>query len=698
MSGQEVRSGFIQACMKSDDDKGAKAILQTGAPLNRRMQLCKHESKKCFGIKGPSSPNSGRRFSIKIAEARPSVRRALAATSIVPDLSVDEDDDNDNEELIEDEGLDENHGDDPSPNENEGNADGDGMNHNENGDTESDEEGLNENLDAVYNDLIEEPSEKVPSNLYDPRVWDSLDDKWRDLLAVKGPDYTLDSPKDRLNKRFTSGLYTRHIHNGETSDRIWLEYCKEIDKAFCFCCKLFKKKPMITQLANEGYNDWSHVGVRLNEHEVSKAYIHNMATWIELQLRLEKDRTIDKSFQDHIIKEKEHWRKLLRMLISIVKYLAKYNLAFRGKNQRIDKENNGNFMGLVQMVAEHDKVVEEHLRRIQNKQIRYHYLSNVIQNELILMISSEIRGAIISRVREAKYFSVILDCTPDISHQEQMTLILRCMDVTVSPVKVDEYFIQFLNEDDTSGLGLFQELQMALTGLGLDIDNVRGQGYDNESNMKGHKQGVQSRLLDINPRAFYTPCACHSLNLTLCDIANCNIKAQDFFGVVQRIYSLFANSTKRWKILMDNLIGVTLKPLSTTRWESRVESIKAIQSQPLQIRQALLQLAENDKDTKIRSEAKSLAKYELEDFVFLLGMTIWYKILVTVNKVSKRLQEKDIPIDVAIELVNGLIISFRKYRETGFAEVMITAKTLAADLGVDPVFSEKQQIFRKKAF
>ncbi|XP_020271853.1 uncharacterized protein LOC109847021 [Asparagus officinalis] len=223
---------------------------------------------------------------------------------------VDEDDDNDNEELIEDEGLDENHGGDPSPNENDGNADVDDMNHNENNDTESDEEGLNENLVVVLNDLIEEPSEQVPANLYDPRVWDSLNDKRRDLLA---------------------------------------------------------KKPMITQLENEGYNDWSHVGVWLNEHEVSKMHIHNMATWIELHLRLDKGQTIDKSFQDHIMKEKEHWRKLLRRLISIVKYLAKYNLSFQGKNQRIDKENNENFMGLVQMVAQHDKVMEEHIRRIQNK-------------------------------------------------------------------------------------------------------------------------------------------------------------------------------------------------------------------------------------------------------------------------------------------------------------------------------------------
>jgi hypothetical protein len=33
--------------------------------------------------------------------------------------------------------------------------------------------------------------------------------------------------------------------------------------------------------------------------------------------------------------------------------------------------------------------------------------------------------------------------------------------------------------------------------------------------MKGKHQGVQKRLIDINPRALYMPCACHSLNLTL---------------------------------------------------------------------------------------------------------------------------------------------------------------------------------------
>ena len=47
--------------------------------------------------------------------------------------------------------------------------------------------------------------------------------------------------------------------------------------------------------------------------------------------------------------------------------------------------------------------------------------------------------------------------------------------------------------------------------------------------MKGKHQGVQRRLLDINRRALNMPCACHSLNLTLCDMEKSSRKAELFF-------------------------------------------------------------------------------------------------------------------------------------------------------------------------
>ena len=244
-----------------------------------------------------------------------------------------------------------------------------------------------------------------------------------------------------------------------------------------------------------------------------------------------------------------------------------------------------------------------------------------------------------------------------------MSLILRYVDISTNLIKVEEYFLGFLQVDNTTGKGLFNELVDVIKTLELDINDVRGQGYDNGSNMKGKNQGVQKRLLDINPRAFYTPCGCHSLNLVFCDMANFCPKAISFFGVVQRVYSLFSSSPKRWKILQDNIPNLTVKSLSQTRWESRIESVKAIRFQTPQIRDALLELAEVSEDPKIKSEAKCLATYELENFEFLLAMIIWYDILFAVNTVSKSLQKEDMQIDVAINQLKGLTSFFFRITE-----------------------------------
>lgn len=86
------------------------------------------------------------------------------------------------------------------------------------------------------------------------------------------------------------------------------------------------------------------------------------------------------------------------------------------------------------------------------------------------------------------------------------------------------------------------------------------------------------------------PCAYHNFNLTLSDMAHSCVKVVSFFGVVQCIYSLFFSSPKRWKFLFDNVLGLTVKYLSNTRWESRIKSDKAIRFQGPQLRFALLEL------------------------------------------------------------------------------------------------------------
>ena len=71
-----------------------------------------------------------------------------------------------------------------------------------------------------------------------------------------------------------------------------------------------------------------------------------------------------------------------------------------------------------------------------------------------------------------------------------------------------------------SGKGLLDAFLEKATELQLELSDCRGQSYDNGANMKGKHSGVQARMLDINPKAVYVPCANHTLNLVVVDSAN----------------------------------------------------------------------------------------------------------------------------------------------------------------------------------
>jgi hypothetical protein len=230
-------------------------------------------------------------------------------------------------------------------------------------------------------------------DIFDPRYWDSLDSKQVDILAQKGPKRDLSiqkGSKDRFSRRFSLLFYNRILSNGESCDKDWLVYSKELDRVFCFSCKLFTKRHRKGKLANEGYNDCSHLGNRLKEHETSAYYVLSMTAWYELRNRLQTNQTIDKAAQRQLEKEKDHWRKVLFRIVGIVKFLAKHHLAFHGSNSKLYDDSNGNFLGLVEMLAEFDPIIQEHIRRITNEETHVHYLSPRIQNELIHLLASAI--------------------------------------------------------------------------------------------------------------------------------------------------------------------------------------------------------------------------------------------------------------------------------------------------------------------
>lgn len=191
-----------------------------------------------------------------------------------------------------------------------------------------------------------------------------------------------------------------------------------------------------------------------------------------------------------------------------------------------------------------------------------------------------------------------------------------------------------------------------LSQHGLDMQNCRGQSYDNASNMSGRYAGVQARVRDINPLAEYVPCAAHSLNLVGQCVAESITEVAEFFTTVQELHNFFSVSTHRWEILVSNLKRV-LKRVCTTRWSARHDACLSLHSGWSGVIAALKCIADDEKEKpKVRCEAKGLVS-QLERLETALLVTIWCSILKRFNAVSKRLQEASIDLITVLHLYSS---------------------------------------------
>ena len=194
-------------------------------------------------------------------------------------------------------------------------------------------------------------------------------------------------------------------------------------------------------------------------------------------------------------------------------------------------------------------MAKQHINRINNQQGGVSYLSPQSQNEFINLIGDHIRKTIVERINKAKYIAIMFDSTPDISHTEQMSQVIRYVYIEDTEVNVVESFIDFIQLRGKTAAAITEHICDRLQADGLDLQNCYGQGYDNAATMAGHISGVQKQILDLNSKAVFISCNNHSLNLAGVHAASVGTQSITFFGIVQQIYAFFSRSTHRWDVL-----------------------------------------------------------------------------------------------------------------------------------------------------
>ncbi len=524
----------------------------------------------------------------------------------------------------------------------------------------------------------------------DPGTWGEINDKVQEYWVERGPQFCQNMTADfsgseqqykNQKRRFSKSLFNRRLVNGENVQRDWLLYSPSKGAVYCFVCRLFGGNDNNAHSkfgGTDGFNDWKHANDRIVEHEGSESHHKCMLVWIT---RTAGEGKIDNELKRQYETESQYWSEVLKRVVAVIKFISERGLGFRGDNRQFGSPQNGNYLGCLELISQFDPFLREHIVRFGNAgKGTPSYLSSTVCEELIDLMGDKMLSVILDKIRMAKYFSLIVDSSPDISHSDQLTFVVRY----VSEEGItEERFLKFLPIRSHTGESLFNSVISVLTEMNINIENCRGQCFDNASNMSGVYKGVQSRICEVNPLAEWVPCAAHTLNLVGVNAVNCCLETDEFFTFVQSLFNFCSKSTWRWQIVTSNLEEnekgriQTLKSLSNTRWSAHAQATSTLCLNYDNIFQSLQTIADDyHQNLTTRNEATSLSR-QMEKLEIAILCCVWNTVLQRVQKTSTQLQMVALDLSNAVALVGSLRDFIADLRDQ-FERFESTAKNMSS--------------------
>ena len=278
-----------------------------------------------------------------------------------------------------------------------------------------------------------------------------------------------------------------------------------------------------------GWNNWHGGKSKLMRHTRADAGAikHNVHHYLEsVKAAHENQLMIKAQVSSRKKQEMQRNRIGLDAIISSMQLLARQGMPLRGHgDEKI-------------LISGFNEDVKSYLNSS-----GYKFMSVPIQNELLKMLGDSVLDVIIKKIKRSCWFTCIMDETQDISTLEQVCICIRYIDE--SDLSVREDFVGFHDIIGTTAVELYDMLIKTINNLGLDMQNCRGQAYDGASNVSGHVSGLQTLVRSQYPKALYSHCAGHNLNLVLNDVAKEVRQCDHIVTLIGKIGVYVKNSAKR---------------------------------------------------------------------------------------------------------------------------------------------------------
>ena len=237
--------------------------------------------------------------------------------------------------------------------------------------------------------------------------------------------------------------------------------------------------------------------------------------------------------------EVENNKTMLMKILSCIKFLARQGLPLRGD---LD-ENDGNFLQLLKF-QDNDLVIDW----LQKKCNRY--TSHEIQNEILRVMGLHVLRSIADQIQSSPFITVMIDETNDVTNQEQVAIVFRRVDGNLD---VCEEFVGLYHVDSIGAESLTAVIKDTMIRLNLSMSRLRGQCYDGCSTMSGARTGVAKRIADEEPRAVYTHCYGHSLNLAASDTIKKSKVMKNALDTTHEITKLVVKFSPRCDAIFNDL-------------------------------------------------------------------------------------------------------------------------------------------------